>query len=128
MQVLAHTRTSFERQIREAVLIQQERGKHMILNSKSEYNRSALPRIVTLLGEQETKDWEKKMTQEKIQEDETEAKIRTLCKQRNKERVVAPTEKKLENSYINMNQASGEPEKQKLEKLQDKNWNKKNLK
>ena len=122
MKVLAHTRTSFERQIKEAVLIQQERGKHTIMNSKSEYNRSALPRIVTQLGEQETKDWEKKMRQEKMQEDETEAKIRTLRKQRNKDRMVAPTEppskrRKLENSYINMKQAWGEPEKSEARKV-----------
>ena len=91
------------------------------MNSKSEYNRSALPRITTQMGEQDTKEWEKKIRQEKLQEDETEAKIRTLRKKRNKDRVVAPQEppskrRKLETSYIGVKQAWGEPEKSEVRK------------
>ena len=121
MKVVAYTRTSFERQIREAVLIQQERNNNFIMNSKSEYNRSALPRITTQMGEQDIKEWEKKIRQEKQQEDETEAKIRTLRKKRNKDRVVAPQEppskrRKLETSYVGVKQAWGEPEKSEVRK------------
>ena len=115
MRIVGHARTSFERQIREAVLIQQEKSKHEILNSKSEYNRSALPRITAQIGEQETRETEKLIRQEKAQEEETESKIRTLRKQRNKERMITTQEparkrRKLDNnSYQNIKQAWGEP-------------------
>ena len=42
--VLSYCNSSFERQILESVKIQQERG-HNLLNSKAEYNRSAVPRL-----------------------------------------------------------------------------------
>ena len=44
MRVLKYTRSSFDRQILESVLIQNNRNHH-ILNSRSEYNRCALPRL-----------------------------------------------------------------------------------
>ena len=50
------TRSSFERQILESVLIQSRRD-HYILNSRSEFNRCAIPRLVTKLGEKELKEW-----------------------------------------------------------------------
>ena len=73
------------------------------------------------MGEQDTKEWEKKIRQEKLQEDETEAKMRTLRKKRNKDRVVAPQEpptkrRILETSYIGVKQALGEPEKSEVKK------------
>ena len=58
VKVLSYTRSSFERQIMESVVIQQER-KHHLLNSKAEYNRSAVPRLSTRLGEKQYKRWEK---------------------------------------------------------------------
>ena len=50
VKVLRFTRSSFERQILESVLIQNSRDHH-ILNSRSEFNRCAIPRLVTKLGE-----------------------------------------------------------------------------
>ena len=122
MRIVGHARTSFERQIREAVLIQQEKSKHEILNSKSEYNRSALPRITAQMGEQETREKERILRQEKAQEEEIESKIRTLRKQRNKERMVPTKEpaskrRKLDNNaYQNIKQAWGEPTRSEQQK------------
>ena len=56
LKVLIYTRSSFDRQILESVLIQGSRGHH-ILNSRAEYNRCAVPRLVTKLGEKEMKKW-----------------------------------------------------------------------
>ena len=44
-------RTAFNRQISESVTIQRQKKKNIILNSKSEYNRCALPRLTANLGE-----------------------------------------------------------------------------
>ena len=49
MRAITFCRSSFERQIMKACKIQEERVKHTILNSKSEFNRSAVLRIMTKL-------------------------------------------------------------------------------
>ena len=49
VKVLRYTRSSFERQILESVLIQSKRGHH-IMNNRAEFNRCAIPRLVTKLG------------------------------------------------------------------------------
>ena len=46
LRVLSYCQSSFERQILESVIIQKERDHHL-LNSKAEYNRSAVPRLTT---------------------------------------------------------------------------------
>ena len=63
--VVRYSRNVFEKQVIESVIIQEERGHH-ILNSKSEYNRCSLPRLSAKLGE---RDWK---TREKEGEDEKE--------------------------------------------------------
>ena len=50
MKVLKFHRSSFERQISEAVAIQSIRVGNNLLNSKSEFNRSAVPRLALKLG------------------------------------------------------------------------------
>ena len=45
MRILKEARTAFERQIAESVQIQNQKNNHYILNSKSEYNRCAIPRL-----------------------------------------------------------------------------------
>ena len=67
-------RSAFERQTMESVLIQQEMTKHNILNSKSEYNRCALPRLTTKIGEKEFKEWRNEKLEEKQKEEELEKK------------------------------------------------------
>ena len=58
MKILKNTRTSFERQILESVLIQKAR-KNNIMNNKAEYNRCALPRLTAKLGEKDLDKWRK---------------------------------------------------------------------
>ena len=45
MKVVKFCKTSFEVQIAESVIIQQEKNNHHILNSKAEYNGCSLPRL-----------------------------------------------------------------------------------
>ena len=69
MRFLKPHRTAFNRQISESVEIQVNKEKHYILNSCSEYNCCALPRLTEKLGE-ETFD---KMTKVKKEEKAAEA-------------------------------------------------------
>ena len=84
MEVLRFTRTSFERQILESVLIQQNTSHH-ILNSRSEYNRCSLPRLSTRLGDKEYKKYEKELEEAKTKQESLEARIRIMRKKRNKD-------------------------------------------
>ena len=85
LRVLKYCHSSFERQILESVLIQRERG-HNLLNSKAEYNRSAVPRLTTKIGEKQYKRWEKENEKDMERNEELEEKIRNLRKMRNRER------------------------------------------
>ena len=87
MRVIKFCTTSFERQILESVTIQQERKKHTLLNSRTEYNRCSLPRLTTNMGDKIYKDYEKELKLEKQEEIVIESKIRELRKTRNKERL-----------------------------------------
>ena len=71
-------RTAFNRQISESVTIQHEKKKNVILNSKSEYNRCALPRLTANLGEIPMEKLEKKKREEKEEERKLQGKIRDL--------------------------------------------------
>ena len=90
IKVVQYTRTSFERQILESVKIQENRNHH-ILNSKSEYNRCALPRLATKIGENDYKKWEETQQEDKEKELEMERKIRTMRMMRNKKRQPTPS-------------------------------------
>ena len=112
MFVLEYKRTAFERQIAEAVVIQNEAEKTELLNSKSEYNSSCLPRLVTRIGD---KEWEKALEKEKKAEEIVEMKIRELRKKNNKARLTTEKEKPnkrqktSENTYINIRETWGPP-------------------
>ena len=95
MKIRYTARSAFERQIMESVLIQQESSCHNILNSKSEYNRCALPRVTTKLGEEEFEEWRKEKLEEKKKEEDLEKRIRTLRKERNRGRQVQISTKHL---------------------------------
>ena len=86
MRIRSTAKSAFERQVTESVLIQQESQDHIILNSKSEYNRCALPRLTTKLGEKEFEEMKKEEDEEKRKEEDLERKIRILRKQRNGDR------------------------------------------
>ena len=69
----------------ESVIIQQERHHHL-LNSRAEYNRCAVPRLTTKIGDFHYKKWEEETEKEKEKEEELEEKIRKMRKERNKTR------------------------------------------
>ena len=82
MEVIKYTHTSFDRQVRESVLIQEERNHHSLLNSRTEYNRCSLPRLCTQIGESEYKKHGDELESEKKLEERIEAKIRILRKEK----------------------------------------------
>ena len=79
MKVLKFTRTAFERQILESVLIQENRN-HNLLNSKSEFNRCSIPRITLKMGESEIPRLDKKAAEELKREEWILSRIRDLRK------------------------------------------------
>ena len=85
LKVLNYCKSSFERQIMESVTIQKERH-HNLLNSKAEYNRSAVPRLTTKIGEKQYKKWEKETEKDVEKNERLEEKIRNMRKMRNKSR------------------------------------------
>ena len=76
--IIKTARTAFNRQVGESVYIQENAANHEILNSKSEYNRCALPRLTTKMGDT-TVDKIEKMKKEEIEKErELMKKIRDL--------------------------------------------------
>ena len=118
MEVVKYTQTSFDRQVRESVLIQEERNHHSLLNSRTEYNRCSLPRLCTQIGESEYKKHGDELESEKKLEERIEAKIRILRKEKNKARLHptkegGPSKKKRKiekNEYITIEQVWQKPE------------------
>ena len=119
MRVLKFTQSSFERQILESVIIQSERTDHVLLNSRTEYNRCSLPRLCTQIGEQEFKKYGDELELEKLDELKIENKIRQLRKEQNKARLhptreQGPSTKRRrtgdKNEYISIHDIWGEPE------------------
>ena len=102
-------RSSFERQITESCKIQEERRHHILLNSRAEYNRCAVPRASTKLGDNEYDKVGKEIRLEKINEDIIEEKIKRLRKQRNVER--RPTDPNVENKRRKLNNNNYEEKK-----------------
>ena len=117
MFIIKFMRTAFERQIEEAVTIQHRSKEKDLLNSRAEYNQSALPRLVARLGdtEKEMKEFEKELKIEKENEERLEAKIRQLRKERNGARLETeknnPPKKKrrTSTSYISIRSTWGPP-------------------
>ena len=102
IRVVKYTRTAFDRQILESVKIQQERKEHFLLNSRTEYNRCAIPRLSSKIGEKEYKKWEQEGEKEQEKEEILKEKIIKMEKERdrkereerkikNKERQPKPT-------------------------------------
>ena len=122
MRVIKFTKTSFERQILEAVVIEQENKKNNILNSRTEYNRSSLPRLTTKLGDSEHQNWQKEITKDKKRNAVIDDKIRALRKERNKARLLPskeapPAKKRKTEDGISIRQVWGKPETKKSEKM-----------
>ena len=79
MKVIKFHKSSFERQIHESVLIQSNR-RHCLLNSKSEFNRCAIPRLGMKLGEKEYIENREETIAEEKREAELEEKLRIMRK------------------------------------------------
>jgi hypothetical protein len=86
MEVLSFSCMAYERQIMEAVEIQLHRNDHHLLNSRAEFNRSAIPRLGLKLGDNEYKERKGEEREEEEREETILAKIRELKKKRNRER------------------------------------------
>ena len=131
--VIRYTRNAFERQVIESVIIQEERGHH-ILNSKSEYNRCSLPRLTAKLGERDWKKRDKEGEEEKEKEKQLEKRIIEMRKKRNNPRRDDPSQKdqpsqkrrKLgENEWKSVMQEKEPAEKRKQEEKENKENNEK---
>ena len=85
MKAVKFHRSAFERQIHESVRIQSSRGIHDLMNSKSEYNRCALPRLGLKWGDREFKEKKDEEEHEASLEEELEKKIRQMRKNKNKD-------------------------------------------
>ena len=86
MKIIKAARSAFERQIAESVMIQVEKKENYILNSKSEYNRCALPRLTAKIGNFTMDELEKAKKKEKENEKEMILKIRNLKVRKSTER------------------------------------------
>ena len=120
MRTIKEARSAFERQIAESVLIQNKKRQNYILNSKSEYNRCALPRLTAKLGNISLDDLDKKKREEKETERQWAAKVRELKVKRSKNRremmseMTMPAEKRRKmdiNKYVRVIQHGEKPEK-----------------
>jgi hypothetical protein len=85
MRILKSTKTKFERQILESVMIQKARS-HNIMNNKAEYNRCALLRLTAKLGERDLEKWREEDRLEQAREATIEEKIRLRKKEKAKKR------------------------------------------
>ena len=85
VKVIQFTRSSFERQVLESVIIQKERHHHL-LNSRSEFNRCAIPRLSTKIGDY--KKYEKEIEIEREKDEQLEEKIRNMRKERSRGRLI----------------------------------------
>ena len=84
MRILKSTKSAFNRQIAESVIIQQKRKGNTILNAKSEYNRCALPWLTAKLGERDLEKWRETDRKEAADEATVEEKIRMRKKEKGK--------------------------------------------
>jgi hypothetical protein len=122
IKVIRYAKSSFERQIMESVEIQENRHHHL-LNSRSEFNRCAVPRLMCKLGDKTFKKHEQEMELDMAREETQVYKIRELIKARNKERgqrlnrkAPAAKRRKLDNEMHEARQDQQELEKSSQEK------------
>ena len=91
MRICKAANSAFDRQIAESVLIQANKTDHFILNSKSEYNRCALPRLTAKIGNYTLDELEEGKKKEKEEERKLTQKLRNLKMLKSKERRETPT-------------------------------------
>ena len=71
-------------QVHESVCIQATRERHILLNSRSEFNRCALPRLEIKMGEKEYSDRKEEEENEKEEEEEINKLIKEMKKRKKK--------------------------------------------
>ena len=112
MKAIKFTKSSFERQVLESVEIQNNRHHHL-LNSRSEFNRCAVPRMMCKLGDKTFKKNKQEIESDMAREEAQVSKIRELIKERNKKRgqaqrpsktAPAPKRRKLEDDVYEARQ------------------------
>ena len=79
MKIVSFKRCAYERQIHEAVLINQSKN-HRLLNSNGKYNRCSLPRLIVKIGNSELNELAEKMKEEQKSEDDLESRIKEMTK------------------------------------------------
>ena len=84
MRVVKFRCSAFSRQIHESVVIQTNRTKHHLLNSKAEFNRCALPRLGLKMGDTEFKERRKEQDEERRKDEILEEKIRCMRREKSK--------------------------------------------
>ena len=114
MRLVKSHRTAFNRQISESVEIQSQKRDHFILNSKSEYNRCALPRLTARIGEESYKNMEKQKKAEKEEEKLLENRIKEMRLKQNQEKKRDSRERRQE--FSQLEQPAGK--KRKLNKFE----------
>ena len=87
MKVLKFHKSSFERQVSESVSIQSIRMGNFLLNSKSEYNRSAVPRLALEMGSRNVGTDRVREAEEEEQEKTVLERIKKLRRLAGKKRV-----------------------------------------
>ena len=123
MKVIRFTRSAFERQVGEAVLIQQERARHQIMNSRAEFSNCSLPRLQTRMGESDLKDLEKEINDERSMEEDFANKVRYLRRKRNGARLTRGHEgdrkrqKTGQGTYISVREVWGAPDRTEAKKM-----------
>ena len=103
MKVIKFHRSSFDRQVSESCKIQHIRESNILLNSRSEYNRSAVPRLALKMGSRNYVKDRKEGEQEDEKERTIVDKIRRLRKDAGKrvkqtQSTQAPKRRKLDSS------------------------------
>ena len=83
IKILGFSRSAYERQIKESVVIQTNR-RHTLLNSKSEFNRCSLPRGTVKMGEWDINEMARMNEQDRRAEDALEKVITEMKKQSKK--------------------------------------------
>ena len=129
MKIIKTARTAFERQISESVEIQKKKKNNYILNSKSEYNRCALPRLTAKIGNYTLDELEKRKKEEKQREKEISEKVRNMKMKQSKtrreemSRMTMPAEKKRkiqDNHHLKVFQMGKKKDKRKEEIPEEK--------
>ena len=115
MKILSSHRSAFERQIREAVMIEMNNGPHL-MNRKLEYSRCALPKMTIRFGNKDPKE-DPKVAQEKSVIEQ----IKLMYKKENKREAKTDLQSPRKKSKIEVEILDAPKEPQNSTEVQDQN-------